>query len=132
MRLIFFSLFLRYETRTFTNQLERLIEELKKTKVLLKKCLLIECELETLTLNWPNRLQSLNANRMKLYADLSDYFREIRKNCNLIDERYDELNERLFSDNQISKLPIDTFDSILDTSEFNYVKLKVRYKNSKK
>ena len=93
---------------------------------MLKKCLLCECEIETLTSNWSNQLLSLNSSRIKLYKHLIDYFKAIRTSCNKINEVYNEFNDKLFSDNQISKLPINTFDNILEVDDdYNYVKLKV-------
>lgn len=76
-------------------------------------------------MNWSIELSSLNSSRTKLYKDLVDYFKMMRTNCHSISEIYERLNDKLFNDNQISKLPIDTFDNILETDDFNYVKLKV-------
>ena len=95
--------------------------------MMLKKCLLCECEIETLATNWSDQLASLSSSRSKLYRDLADFFRTIRSTCQSISETNEQFNDKLFSDNQISKLPTDTFDNILVADEFNYVKLKVRF-----
>lgn len=96
---------------------------------MLKKCLLCECEIETLAKNWSDQLSSLNTSRIKLYGDLAEFFRTIRSSCRSISELNEEFNDKLFSDNQISRLPIDTFDNILEAGEtFNYVKLKVGFR----
>ena len=115
----------RYEARKFDSQLRLLVDELRSIKATLKKCLLCECEIETLAKSWSHQLASLNTSRIKLYRDLVDFFRTIRSSCQSISKTNEQFNDRLFSDNQISNLPIDTFDNILEAEEFNYVKLKV-------
>lgn len=87
--------------------------------------MLCECEIETLATNWADQLSSLNTSRIKLYRDLAEFFRTIRSTCQSINETNEQFNDKLFNDNQISKLPVDTFENILEADEFNYVKLKV-------
>lgn len=102
-----------------------MLAELRTTRNSLKKCLVAESEIETLNANWATELSSLKASRLKLYKSLISYFRMVRDNCCSMRDDFEEIESKLFSDNQISTLPIDTFDNIIEVDEFNYVKLKV-------